>query len=251
MEGAVSTSFPRDPRSIPVRADLTDAIERAWRHLAGPGTWWTGAERLRMVAETRNALSCPLCRERKAALSPYTVKGEHRSLGELPAVVVEVIHRIRTDAGRLTKTWLEHMLAAELTDAHYVEIVGLVATTSALDTFARAMGTEARPLPAAIPGEPTRLRPKGAKRSIAWVPTLTPETLGPEDPDIFSQFGSVNIQRALSLVPDSMIGFFDLDIALYLPQDAIRDFTTEHRAISHAQLELIAAKASAINGCYY
>ena len=55
----------------------------------------------------------------------------------------------------------------------------------------------------------------------------------------------------IGLVPDSVIGFFNLDIALYLPQDAIRDFDTEHRAVSHAQLELIAAKASSINGCYY
>ena len=48
-----------------------------------------------------------------------------------------------------------------------------------------------------------------------------------------------------------MIGFFDLDIALYLSQDAIRDFANEYRAISHSQLEFIAAKASAINRCYY
>jgi hypothetical protein len=61
----------------------------------------------------------------------------------------------------------------------------------------------------------------------------------------------VHIQQALSLVPNSVAGFFDLDIALYLPQDAIRDFATEYRAISHAQLEFIASKASSINGCYY
>jgi hypothetical protein len=83
------------------------------------------------------------------------------------------------------------------------------------------------------------------------VPTLAPEDLTPNDVDPFTRYGAVHIQRALSLVPDSVIGFFDLDIALYLPQDAIRDFDTEYRAISHAQLEFIAAKASSINGCYY
>jgi hypothetical protein len=61
----------------------------------------------------------------------------------------------------------------------------------------------------------------------------------------------VHIQRALSLVPETVMGFFDLDIALYLPQDAIRDFDREYRAITHVQLEFIAAKAAAINGCYY
>ena len=53
-----------------MRQDLADAIERAWLHLSGPGTWWTGAQRLAMVAETRNAVACPLCHARKAALSP-------------------------------------------------------------------------------------------------------------------------------------------------------------------------------------
>lgn len=247
----MGTAPSYDYRSVPVRRDLADAVERAWLHLSGPGTWWTGAERLRMVAEARHASDCPLCRQRKAALSPYTVPGSHRSLGELPEVVVEVVHRIRSDAGRLTERWMLGCLAAGLTDAEYVEIVGVVATITALDTFAAAMGAPPRPLPEARPGEPTRRRPKGARKTIAWVPTLTPEDLAPDDVDPFTRYGAVHIQRALSLVPDSVIGFFDLDIALYLPQDAIRDFGTEYRAISHAQLEFIAAKASSINGCYY
>jgi hypothetical protein len=52
-------------------------------------------------------------------------------------------------------------------------------------------------------------------------------------------------------VPDTVAGFFDLDVQLYLMQDHIRDFGTEYRAISHSQIELIAAKASHMNGCFY
>jgi hypothetical protein len=247
----MSTAQSYDYRSLTIRQDLADSIERAWRHLSSPGTWWTGAQRLCMVAEARNALNCPLCRQRTTALSPHTVRGAHRSLGELSEVVVEVIHRVRTDAGRLTERWMQNCLVSGLTDAEYVEIVGLVATITALDTFSGAIGAPQRPLPEPLPGEPARRRPNGAKKTIAWVPTLAPEDLTPDDVDPFARYGAVHIQRALSLVPDSVIGFFDLDIALYLPQDAIRDFDTEYRAISHAQLEFIAAKASSINGCYY
>jgi alkylhydroperoxidase family enzyme len=236
---------------LPVRQDLADAIERAWRRLAGPGTWWNGAQRLRMVAETRNALQCPLCRRRKAALSPYTVEGAHHSLGTLPDAVVEVIHRVRTDAGRLTETWLNATLASGLTDAEYVEIVGIVATTAALDTFNLAMGLPPAELPAAIPGEPSRRRPKGARKQIAWVPTVAPDDMTPDDVNPYPEFGAVHIQQALSLVPETVIQFFDLDVALYLRQEWIRDFSREYRALSHTQLELIAAKASVMNGCYY
>ena len=240
-----------DHRALHVRQDLADAIERAWHHLASAGTWWTGAQRLRMVAETRNAVHCRLCRQRKAALSPYTVPGAHDTVSDLPDVVVDVIHRLRTDASRLTETWLQRCYAQGLTDAEYVEIVGVVATIVGLDTFSHAIGAPPRPIPPPLPGEPSRRRPRNAKKEIAWVPTLSPADLTPEDVDPFTRYGSVHIQRALSLVPESVIGFFDLDVALYLQQDAIRDFGTEYRALSHTQLELIAAKASSINGCYY
>jgi alkylhydroperoxidase family enzyme len=239
-----------DPQTVAIRQDLADAIERAWRHLASHGTWWTGAQRLAMVAETRNAVTCPLCLARKAALSPYTLQGTHQSPGALPETVVDVIHRVRTDAGRLTESWLQRTLAAGLTDAEYVEIVGVVATVTALDTFSRALGQPLRPLPQPRSGEPTRRRPKNARKQIAWVPTVLPNEITPEDGDPF-RYGGVHIQQALSLVPDTVAGFFDLDVQLYLMQDHIRDFGTEYRAISHAQIELIAAKASHMNGCFY
>lgn len=247
----MTSSSSYDYRTLPIRKDLSEAIERAWVHLAEPGTWWTGEQRMRMVAETRNAAHCELCKRRKAALSPYTVSGTHDSPGELPDVVVDVVHRLRTDAGRLTESWLHKCYEQGLTDAEYVEIVGLVATVAGLDTFSHAIGEPSRPLPSPLPGEPSRRRPRNAKKEIAWVPTLAPKDLMPEDVDPFTTYGSVHIQRALSLVPETVIGFFDLDIALYLPQDAIRDFDHEYRAITHTQLEFIAAKASAINGCYY
>jgi hypothetical protein len=210
-----------------VRDDLAGAIERAWRRLSGPGTWWNGAERLQIVAETRNALHCPLCRMRKAALSPYGVAGEHASLGTLPAPVVEAIHRVRTDAGRLTEAWLERTLAAGVSDAQYVEIVGIVATTTGLDTFSRALGTPPAALPAPRGGEPGRRRPRGAKKSIARVATVSPADMTAEDVNPYPEFGQVHIQQALSLVPGAVIEFFDLDTALYLKQDWIRDFSRE------------------------
>jgi len=37
----------------------------------------------------------------------------------------------------------------------------------------------------------------------------------------------------------------------YLGGLAMRDFAREYRAISHAQIELVAARVSAINGCEY
>ncbi len=245
----------RDQRNtgpISVRHDLAEAEHRSWGWLARAGTWFTASQKHAIAAETRHAMHCDLCRQRKDALSPYAVAGEHDSLGELPDALVDVIHRVRTDSGRLTRTWYEQMLQSGISDGEYVETLGIIATITALDTFGRACGRPMATLPQPEAGEPSRYRPAGAKHQLAWVPTLEPEDITPDDPDIYAPYNPpYNIQRALSLVPDAMMAFFDFDEACYLSEQQILDFDTEYRALSHDQMELVAARMSALNSCYY
>ncbi len=236
---------------LAIRDDLATAIDRSWDRLSSPGTWWSASERLAIADETRRATQCDLCHRRIEALSPYTVDGAHDGGGVLPENIVEVIHRVRTDSGRLREAWFDEIMASGLTDTAYVEIVGVVATITALDTFDRALGSPARPLPSAKPGEPTRHRPRGARKTIAWVATLAEDDVAEEDPDPYAGFEPVNIHRAMSLVPEEVAGFFELDQALYLPQAAIRDLDNEYRALTHSQFELIAARMAALNQCFY
>ena len=240
-----------DPRSLPIREGLARECKQAWQRLASPGTWWTAQERLAIAAEARNAPACALCRRRKDALSPYTVDGSHDKLGQLSAPMVEIVHRLATDAGRLTKAWLRSMIDAGVTEEQYVETVGVVAMITALDTFDLALGLPPRALPAPHSGAPNRRRPAGAKRDLAWVLTVAPADLTSDDPDPYTVHGSKNIHRALSLVPQEVLNFFDLDVELYLKDHEIRDFAREYRALSHAQIELLAGRVSALNGCYY
>src|SRR5262249_52478047 len=138
---------PYEAAPLPIRADLAAAHRRARDHLARPGTWWSGAERVALMAEARNAPQCKLCRVRKEALSPAVISGAHDSLGELSDIAVEVVHRIRTDPGRLTRGWFDDVIRAGLSPEQYVEIVSVVAHTVALDTFARGVGLAGLPLP--------------------------------------------------------------------------------------------------------
>lgn len=240
-----------DGHALPIRPALAGAIELAWHRLARPGTWWSGAERLAIAAEVRHALVCPLCAARKGALSPYTVAGEHSSVTDLPAEAIEAAHRLRTDAGRITKQWVRKIVEGPLGAERYVEIVAITAMVTGLDTFDAALGRPLRPLPEPVAGEPTRIRPAGAVRDMAWVATLNPEKMVAGDLDPFAVHGDKNIHRGVSLVPQEVFNFFDLDVELYLKDHEIRDFDTEYRAISHAQIELIAARASSINACFY
>ena len=244
-----------DPQVMGGKPAIREGLERecklAWRRLASAGTWWTGEERLAIAAEVRNAHSCSHCRRCREALSPYTVDGAHHSAGRLSPGMLEIVHRIATDAGRLTRKWLYGMLEGGVTEEQYVEAVGVIALITALDTFDFALGLPPRALPAAHPGAPSRHRPAGAKRDLAWVSTVAPEELMPEEPDPYKVHGAKNIHRALSLVPQEVFNFFDLDVELYLKDHEIRDFTREYRALSHVQIELLAGRVSALNGCYY
>lgn len=240
-----------DSAPFPIRADLRDAHERAWRRLARPGRWWTGAERLAIAEEVRHAPQCAYCRAAAEALSPFAVAGSHDTVAALPAPALEAVHRIRNDASRLHEGWYRCLLADGLLEGQYVELIGVLATVIAVDEFRRALGMAPAPLPAPEPGRATQQRPIGAKGGLAWVATLAPEDVGPDDPDLYAGLAGVNIHRALSLVPEEVIGFFDLDTVQYLPDAALRDFGREYRSLSHAQIELLAARVSALNQCVY
>lgn len=241
-------------QQLPARDSLVEAIYIAWRRLAEAGTWWSGRERVAIAEESRRARLCRYCQDRADAVSPHTMHGSHDrtdSAAELGVDAIEAVHFIATDASRITERWVRGVCDGRLGEERFVEIVAVVATVTALDTFDQALGRPLRPLPEAFAGEPTRQRPAGARRDLAWIATLAPEHVGPRDPNPYPVHGDKNIHRALSLVPQEVIHFFDLDVELYLKDHEIRDFTREFRAITHAQIELIAARTSALNRCFY
>ena len=52
-----------DDAPVPIRQDLIEAHQRSWQRIAAPGTWLTGATRVAIAREVRNAHQCGLlCR---------------------------------------------------------------------------------------------------------------------------------------------------------------------------------------------
>ena len=236
---------------LAVRSDLIDAQERFWAHLAAPGTWLTGAERVAVAAEVRGVRNCDFCKTQKEALSPNSVDGTHQSASALSPNMIEVIHRIVSDPGRLTERWVRSVVEAGISDGVYVETIGLVASTKIIDTFAVAIGHDKITLPEPEIGAPSEYTPAGATRAAAWVPIVEPENVTETDADLYAGGRSAYIQRALSSVPDTKAEYWDLAVANYLPGPCMPDFATEFRAISRNQIELIAARTSALHGCAY
>jgi hypothetical protein len=235
--------------AIPER--VTGPHRKVWAKLAGPGSWWTGAERVAIADESRRALDCAFCAERREALSAGAVEGEHDSGGVLPAVAVEAVHKIVTDSARLSLAWYEGLVADGLSDAHYSELVGLLVAVFSIDEFHRGIGAALEPLPEAEPGEPERRRPSGATMEGAWLATVPADALDPEDADIYGGGRHApNVVRALSLVPENVRTLGDLHGAHYLSYDEMR-IMEKIRDLSRSQMELVAARTSAVNECFY
>ena len=236
----------------PVRGDFAASHSRYWARLAAPGDWLTGRQRVEVAAEVRQAPQCALCRRRKEALSPYQVDGAHEAATGLPEVMVEVVHRVVTDSARLTKSWFDGIMRQGLSEEQYVEIIGTVVSVFSIDEFCRGLGIPLNELPEARPGEPKGYRPEAAIDDGAWVPLLPPVVAGTPDADLWEGAMPGFVIRALGLVPDEVRTLLDLNDAHYLEVDKVWNVTRSPQGtLSRMQTEVIAARVSALNGCFY
>lgn len=216
--------------------DIEEAQREAVRAVAAPGDWLTGAQRVAVWREVRDAQDNPLDLARREAISPNAVDGEHAATPELSAAAVEVVHRTATDPGRLTRSWADAQIAA-LGEETYTELIGVTAIVMVLDRFDRAMGRLERPLPEPEAGEPTRERPDDVGDVGAWVS----QTTGPT---------RANVSRTLSLVPTTNVPWRQLVDSHYSRGPDFVNVRWEY-ALSRPQSELVAARTTALNECFY
>ncbi|MDG2113541.1 MAG: alkylhydroperoxidase-related (seleno)protein [Actinomycetota bacterium] len=224
---------------IEVDATFGEVHADAWRRLGQCGTWWTGAQRVAILAEVRTAAGCDLCAERVAAVSPNAVQGGHgRAPGGdvLPEDAIEAAHRIATDPGRLTRSWVESMCDS-LGEEAYVELAAVVATRYAIDGFAASLGVDPRPLPQPGEGTPDRVRPEGVGNVGAFVSQSTDKALA-------------NVSRAASLVPDTADIWRGVVNQQYSRGPDFMELVWD-RALERPQVELVAATVSKLNECFY
>lgn len=225
-------SFDADRFPVPVREDMAAALRQSWTDIGRPCAWWTGHERVALAALARA--------ERIQRNEPPWRRDRSQPLAApLSAKAVEAARKIGADPTHLDRDWAEGAIA-ELGDAPYVELVSVVVTTVAADAFCEAMGIGHEPLPKPEAGEPTRERPDGMGDIGAWVPVQVID------------WSRANVARALSLAPKGVRTFFRMVAAMY--SGTATDFERmvwDHRPLARPQVELLAARVSALNQCFY
>ena len=237
--------------SLAPRADLVGALDIAWRRLAEPGEWLTGAERIAVAECARQAWSCEACDVRKAALSPYGPAPDHAGTDGIDPAWIDVIHFIIRDSGRMTRRVYDEALAAGMKEDEFVEVAAVAILTQTIDAFAFGIGLPQMALPAPIEGAPPRERMEKATPGPGWVPTIAPEDASPDFADFFDNDYHFFIRRALTLVPRQARQYWDLTRELYLEDPRVHELEGLERSISRSQMEFLAARASALLGCYY
>jgi hypothetical protein len=218
---------------VPVRDELSEAHALVLTRFARSGEWWTGAERIAIAAQSRTVYECSFCKERKEALSPYAVTGRHKIDaafdGVLPDEMIDILHLAMTDPTRMTASAIEQLSSAGLTDAHYVEALGIGVALRSIDQACRGLGVPA---------------------SDAFVAMMPPRQPAPPNDDLWDENSIFYGLRAMSLVPDAVRDLRTLSAAQYLPLDKALDFSYG-RTLGREQLELLAGRVSAINDCFY
>ena len=216
-----------------VPTSILSAFDAVWDSLGCSGAWWTGMERLaiaEVVRRTRpRSLDIPVAQLSDLSQAPDPV---------LSPVTTEVARRVVTDPGRITPDWARQAVEL-LGPGRYAELVAVIVLLVPVDLFCTLLESPLAPLPVPKIGEPSREVPDGLGAGGAFVPWKVDGWMGP------------NVARALSYVPiDNQIRM-QLVASMYAGNDDFLSLVWEHRALARSQVELLAARTSALNECFY
>ena len=202
---------------VEVSDEYGDAIDREWARLANPSSFFTGAQRVALAEEAR--------RQRN---------GDPTPTGAVDGVAAEAARLIATRAKDARAEWVDGLEQRGLMRYAYVEVIGLVARLEAVDVFEFALGRPLRPLPKPVPGDPTGIVDPAASMQGAWVPTT----------DV------PNAPVSLSAIPNESRALHDIHGSFFITNEQIIQFDLVKDLI-RPQMEIVAARASMLNECFY
>ncbi|MDE0134879.1 MAG: hypothetical protein OXM54_08590 [Acidimicrobiaceae bacterium] len=207
-----TTTAPlRDP-------DAEGAIESALAAISAPGSFFTGAERLAMAAQTRVA------------------RGLAETGPDLDPVVAEAVARVAASAMTSRKSHVQAWVDSGRDVLAYVELVSVVAQTASIDSYRIGLDVELNMLPGAVDGAPAPEVADGAAIVNAWVPTV----------------GVALAPTALSALPREKATKAALGAAWYITDEVIHQYDVEPgRELTRPQMELVAARTSWLNECFF
>ena len=223
---------------VTVRDDLSEAHRLAWQHLAAPGSWLTGAQRIELAQTAMLALADP------DPLPPWVCASTSGRLGDslaAPAAAHDFAYRLARHAGTITRDVYESV-SRSIGELPTVEVCAIVSTVAAVWHFCRNIGVAVPELPAAVDGAPTGDRPEQVEAAeLNWVPVAAPADQ------------TAAVVQAYTAVPGEQSNTWRMADAQYMPNlDMVNPaWTRQAGGLSRPQMELVAARVTKLRECFY
>ena len=214
-----------------VPEEVIQSFEIVWQNLGKPGAWWTGQQRIEIAKEVRNS-SQPTLFERVNDLSGYS----HQETESLSPYVRAVVRKIAYQSSTIDRDAYNRIVDV-LGQDRYAELAAIVTQVVPIFTLADILGYPREKLPTAHEGIPTKERPEGLVNDVAFLPTFSPR-------------GLPHVAVSLSLAQADNARRMLLVRSMYSGTN-FGEMVWEHRSLSRQQIELVAARTSAINECFY
>jgi hypothetical protein len=220
-----------------VRRDLADAHRLAWEHVAEPGSWWAGEQRVELARTAMSALAEP------DPLPPWVSASGSGRIASLtaPAAAHDLAYRLARHAGTITID-VYRSTTAQIGELPYVELCGIVSTVAAVWHFCRNVGIEVPPLPPPVAGEPSREMPDQlATPRLNWVPVAAPAD------------EVAAVVQAYTAVPGEHANTWRMAASQYMSDaDMVHpDWCRRPGGLTRAQMELVAARVTLLRDCFY
>lgn len=211
-------------------SDAVAEVHRSsWQNIAGCGHFFNGEQRIAIAQQARASRA-----QRDAA------KWLRKNLPDTPCLnktAVQCARIIGADAHQIDKSWAQLQIA-EIGAAAYVELGSIVVTVTAIDAFNEAIGRAHENLPEPQVGVADGEFNQDVTDAGAYVPMVDPWP-GP------------NVSRAMSLVSDANALFMANVAAMYTGASNNFNQLVWQGPLSRPQIELLAARVSSMNECFY
>ena len=213
---------------------MIESFNACWERIAEPGEWWTGKERIAIVEEVRKARDNAPSKKAQS-LSDLSIEASP----VISPLVTEIVWKVTNNAHEIEEKWAKEAITL-IGEGKYSELVSLVVNIVPVDIFCLLLGRPVVSLPVPKNGKPTKSVPEGLSDGGAFLPWHTENWVGP------------NVARALSFVPKDNALRMKLVESMYAGADKfISMIWDDNEPLSRSQVEIIAARTSSINECFY
>ena len=220
-----------EPLSNFVDEEIIQSFGIIWDHLGESGAWWTGAQRIAIAEEVRISAPRPLWDK-----APHLGSFSDEVDGQLTYFEKGIVERVTVEPSSIDLETYQEIIS-RIGEDKYAELAAVVSQVVPIDHLHDALGIEREQLPPVNDTATTMERPEDLVYDVGFLPTL------PTD-------GLPHVAVALSLALADNARRMLLVRSMYSGQ-SFEEMVWTHRNLSRPQIELVAARTSALNECFY